>query len=174
MAKVGNYRGPRGGELTWSLTITAGKASPVSYMKSAARPWAQRLDRMHWNEKIHRFKYIWLLISHLLSEFPIWQIGNPCVFTALILALIIYLSYRWTAFPFWEIVHARRVLDRGQWCWAPRGLQTRWPCLENGEEVRFPLPPPFEGLQIKKQDNDSAEKTQSAALLQFSSHCDVR
>ncbi|MEA1934625.1 MAG: hypothetical protein U9N60_09395 [Thermodesulfobacteriota bacterium] len=31
----------------------------------------------------------------------------------------------------------------GQWCWASRGLQTRWPGLQNREEVRFPLSPPF-------------------------------
>ena len=31
---------------------------------------------------------------------------------------------------------------RGQRRWAPRGLQTRWPGLQNREEVRFPLPPP--------------------------------
>ena len=33
---------------------------------------------------------------------------------------------------------------RGQWCWAPRGLQTRRPGLTTREEVRFPLPPPNE------------------------------
>ena len=39
----------------------------------------------------------------------------------------------------------------GQWCWAPRGLQTRWPGLENREEVRFPLPPPTRGCPRLEQ-----------------------